>query len=205
MCPSEVAGVPDTLTLEKARDWVKPRVSAKRFAHIEGVVKVARELSQTSGIDPFPAELASWLHDGAKEVKANELVQKAAEYGLKVDPIEKKQGHILHGPVAAEIVKRELGVTNEEILDAIREHTLGAIPMTTLSKVVFLADCLEESRPKEYTNPIRQALNSDGRTDMDAAVLKACDLNIAFLLSEGKPIHPRTILVRNYFLDSANV
>lgn len=200
-------GIPETLTLEFAQDWARQRVTEKRFKHIKGVAKVARQLAEQCRCDPFLAELGGLLHDACKEVKDSELVALAREFGLPLHPIEETNGHLLHGPVGAAVVRKELGVTNEEMLDAISEHTLGAVDMSELSKVLFLADCLEESRPKSYTDPIWKALN-DRKVDysssinLDAAMLKACDLGLTLLVEDHRVIHPRTIEVRNALLIS---
>lgn len=202
-------GIPSTLTLDFAREWVRPRISPFRFGHTEGVAKVAKQIAVQAGIDTFLPELAGWLHDACKEMKPQQLVAEAKNFGLKLHPIEEENGHLLHGPVAAETVKREFKITNEEFLNSIREHTLGAVPMTTLSKVVFLADCLEASRPEDYTEPIWKALRkgyhkykkpSDLEVDLDAAVLLASELGLEQLLESHKVIHPKTVQVRNYLL-----
>jgi predicted HD superfamily hydrolase involved in NAD metabolism len=209
--PSKIyRGIPSTLTLDAAAKWVRPRNSSKRFAHIEGVAEVAKQIALEAEVDPFLAELAGWLHDACKEIKDRELVKEAQNFGLKLHPIEEENGHLLHGPVAAETVKRDLNITNEQFLDAIREHTLGNVPMTDLSKVVFLADCLEASRPEDYTKPIWEALAhgydkfkkpDNMRVDLDAAVLVACESGLQHLMQTHKVIHPKTVEVRNYLLD----
>lgn len=197
-------GIPGNLTLDYAREWIKPRVSAKRFAHIEGTAEVAKELCDYIKADKYLAQLACLLHDASKEVKEAELVKQAKAYGLKLHPIEEKHGHILHGPVAAEVLKEELGLTNKEVLDAIREHTLGAAPMSNLSKVVYLADCLEEGRPKDYRKTIWDAVKASQSDNLNMAIVVASDLNLQFLLDDHKPIHPKTIEVRNYYLSLIN-
>jgi predicted HD superfamily hydrolase involved in NAD metabolism len=221
-----VVGVPATLTLKFAREWVRTRISEKRFRHIEGVAETARELALRSNCDVFLAELGGLLHDCCKEVKDKELIVRAKEFGLKLHPIEELNGHLLHGPVAAETVKAELGLTNKEVLDAIAEHTLGAVDMTTLSKVVFLADAIEPGRSRDYVKPIWQALHpcvwpegdeaqdcvttlyglealkltSQVPPDLDKAVV-ACDLGLQDLVESKRYIHPKTVDVRNFYLN----
>lgn len=208
----DVEGVPADLDLVKACEWMRPRVSEYRFKHVEGVALVAHELAEEAGLDVFTAELAGWLHDACKEVKDKELIVRAREYGLALHPVEEVYGYLLHGPVGAEAVRRELGVTNEEILLGIAEHTLGAVPMSDMSKVIFLADCLEAGRPKDFTNPIWHALGYKksesaplgwklkGDLDLNKGMLVACDLSLNYLIEDGKIIHPKTVDVRNYFL-----
>lgn len=210
---SKHPGVPPELTIEKAREWMKPRVSAHRFRHVEGVAAVGRELAKNAGCDAFLAELGGWLHDACKEYKEKQLVEAARGFGLKLHPIEEAHGHLLHGPVGACVVREDLGVTNEEVLHGIAEHTLGAVNMTQLSQILFLADCLEESRDTDFTVPIWKALGYKidgddvrsrklkGDIDLDSGILVACDLSLAYLLQDKKVIHPKTVKVRNWYLD----
>jgi predicted HD superfamily hydrolase involved in NAD metabolism len=206
-------GIPADLTLEKAQEWMRPRISEKRYNHVQGVAKVADELATRTGCDPFLAQLAGWLHDACKETKDRDLVIQALQFGLQLSALDKVNGHLLHGPVAAETIKKDLNVTNPLVLDAIREHTLGAVDMTVLSKVVFLADCLEASRPTDYTDPIWESLHgsaskksekkakkSSEPLDLDLAILTACNLGLRQLLDAGRAIHPKTVDVRNYYL-----
>jgi predicted HD superfamily hydrolase involved in NAD metabolism len=196
-------GIAKEISLEMVEEWMRPRNSEKRFHHTKGVAKVARKIAEKAGVDPFLAELAGWLHDACKEYKAERLVEMAREYGLPLDEILEKHGHLLHGPVGAQVARQELGITNQDVLDAIAEHTLGRVPMSQLSKVVFLADCLEESRPNDYTDPIWKALDWNGKiVNLDAAIAVACDEGIKLLIEDGKPIHPQTVQVRNFYLKS---
>lgn len=194
-------GIPNKVNKEFLQSWVQPRVSEKRYRHIVGVAKVAKKIAEAYDCDIEMAEIASWLHDCCKEVKDKELVVQARRFGIPVNEIEERNGYLLHGPVGAQVAREELGVTNEEILNAVAEHTLGNVPMCKLSEVLFLADCLEESRPKDYTGPIWDALNIDGECNVDAAIVKASDLGILHLMETGRAIHPKTIECRNYYLD----
>lgn len=196
----EYEGIPHSVTLDFVKTWVRPRNSEKRFRHTEGVAKIAKELAIKSHCDVFLAELGGWLHDACKETKDTILVQMARDLHVPFSSIEAQNGHLLHGPVAAAIARRDLGITHKELLAAIAEHTLGNAPMTQLSEILFLADCLEESRPKDYTDPIWKALDIDGEINFDKAIVVANDLGIAHLIQSGRTIHPRAVEVRNHYL-----
>ena len=202
----KLVGVPVGMTLEAARQWTQPRISKKRFEHVCGVAQVGDLIAKKAGVNRMLVGLACYLHDCCKEVKDKELIERALAGGLQLSAIDKINGHLLHGPVAALTIKQELKISNKEVLAAISEHTLGNVPMSEVSKVVFLADCLEESRPKDFTDPIWQGLYSDvlqdpnKKVNLDKAMLIACDLSLSNLIAVGKPIHPKTVDVRNHFL-----
>jgi predicted HD superfamily hydrolase involved in NAD metabolism len=212
-----IDGIPGSLTLQNARAWALARVSKKRADHVVGVHKVGRDLAimaRLNADDQYIVELACLLHDACKEFKDTELVTMAEHYGMKLSPLEKANGHLLHGPVATFVLQEDLSVTNQKVLRGVAEHTLGNCPMSDISKLVFLADCLEESRPKDYTRPIWRALEgsageddknkkeavSKAQVNLDNAMLVALDLGLAHLLESRRAIHPKTVDVRNYFL-----
>ncbi len=197
-------GIPASLTLKSAQEWVASRVSSKRLRHTSGVVATVRLLAQCAGCSPFLSELCAWLHDACKDMPAHELVHLAEDAGLQLLPIERLNGHLLHGPVAAITVQRELCITNMNVLDAISQHTLGAAPMSALAQVIYLSDWLEPGRPQRYTQPIWQALDLHGTNDLDRAVVVACDLLCKHLIETGKLIHPTTVAVRNYYITRIN-
>ena len=60
----------------------------------------------------------------------------------------KKQIDLTHPFLGAEVAKREYGVEDEEILEAIRWHTTGKPDMTVLDKIIFIADYIEPNRKK---------------------------------------------------------
>lgn len=203
------------MSLDAARRYVEPRVSKKRLEHIKGVVTVGREIALGLGLDPYPVELGCWLHDACKELKGKELIEIALANGMVLSQEELDHGQILHGPVAAILAKKELKITNAEVLASISEHTLGSTEMSTVSKIVYLADKLESSRPTEFTDPIWAALNAvlvDGPPDachdftessigdLDRAMVVALTLIAKNLLKKNKPVQPRAMIVRNHFL-----
>lgn len=197
---SKCAGVPETLNLTVAEEWVRGRISKKRFEHVRGVVAVAAVLATKHGCDVYQAQLASWLHDCCKEVKDSALIVMADEMGIETDEHTRARGHLLHGPVAAAVVARDFGITNRDLLDAIAEHTMGNAPMCPLSEVVYMADCLEEGRSADYRATIWQNLEKDGVFNMAAGLVAAMNLCIQDLIETKRPIHPKTVHVRNYYL-----
>lgn len=209
-----VDGIPADLELNNVKKWVRSRVTPKRYKHIKGVADVGKRLAKACRVDELPVLLACWLHDSCKEIKATELVSMARAYGMELSVMDERNGHILHGPVASYVVQEQFGITNHDVLSGISEHTLGSTTMTRISKVVYLADILEASRPEALTGPIWNALTGgkclDGANietietelDLDGAILKASDLVIAHLLDKGKAIHPKAVDVRNHFLEA---
>jgi predicted HD superfamily hydrolase involved in NAD metabolism len=189
------------IDVETAMSWVSQHVSEKRFHHITGVASMARNLAfYMPGCDADSAELAGWLHDSCKELKDKDLLALANEFGLHLDQVDLKNPHLLHGPVAACVCRKEFGLNDQLILDAMAEHTLGNAPMSELSQVVFLADMLEEGRPAEWTRPVWNAFDLEGARNFAAAIVTTCDITLGELVAAKRTIPPRMIATRNYYL-----
>lgn len=213
--PKKYKGVPKELNLSDLKIWIKGRVSPKRFEHIEGVTRVGAQLTDELNIDPYLVLLGCWLHDACKEMKNRELLSEAKRLGLKPTRQEIDYPHILHGPVAALTVREIHDITNHDVLSAIAEHTLGSTEMSLVSKVVYLADTLEQSRPSTLTDPIWQALGTQAFYDktkkekqvlpldlnLDLAIYQASNLVLGHLIEKGKPVHIKAVKVRNHFLE----
>ena len=118
--------------------------------------------------------------------------------GLKLEDGEYCNPKTHHAPVGAYIAKKEFGVKDEEILSAIRWHTLGKINMTTFEKIIFLADKLErKTRPCEYCEPIWEALNTKG---LDSALLICYKNTIKSLVDRELKICTITVDIYNSLL-----
>lgn len=63
---------------------------------------------------------------------------------------------LLHGPVGAYIAQSEFGITDEELLNAIRFHTTGRASMSRLEKIIFVADMIEPNRRFDGVERLRK-------------------------------------------------
>jgi predicted HD superfamily hydrolase involved in NAD metabolism len=176
------------------------RLSEHRFQHSLAVAQAARELAQIFGEDTELAYKTGLLHDYAKGIPAPELIAMASDHDLIEDEIEKKVPDLLHAPVGAWLLRTELGIEDPAVLEAVKVHTMGSLAMSQLDKIIFLADMIEPGR--DY--PGQQRLDCLARRDLDQAMLYGLDATIRYCLDEGRILHPRTIMVRNHFLQMIN-
>ncbi len=171
-------------------------MSERRFAHTLGVVELATKLAQNYRLDPEKARLAALLHDWVRGWPGERLLKKAKDFAIVVTEIDKVQPDLLHGPIAAEVVRREYGITDHDLLEAIRWHTTGHVGMGALAKVIYVADSLESGRDYPGVEPMR-AMMLNGLDDIYLAVLQH---TLFYLLETAQLIHPESILVRNQLL-----
>ena len=189
------------MTEEKALKKLKGMISEDRLKHVLAVKEEAVRLAKRFGVNIEKAKWAGLLHDCAKGLSNNNLLKKAKEFGIVISDVYKDEPALLHAPVGAEIAKRKFGIEDEEVLHAIEVHTLGSSAMSTLDKVVFLADHIEPNRECETIDLLRKHIKKDtqGRT-LDDAVRTACEDTIRYHLDLGEVIHPQTIATRNALL-----
>src|SRR6185369_7080414 len=129
--------------------WVKTQVSARRFAHIRGVVSEARKLARANGIPEEKAVLAAWFHDCAKEWTREKMLEALKGSSFKLDALEKKMPGLWHPHAGAATAYKMWKVRDAGILEAVRCHTLGGPKMGPLAQVLFVADFVEPGRVYE--------------------------------------------------------
>jgi len=173
------------------------RLSEHRLQHSMAVAQAARELAQIFGADGDLAYKTGLLHDYAKGIPAPDLIAIASDHGLIEDEIEKKVPDLLHAPVGAWLLRTELGIEDPAVLEAVKVHTMGSLEMSKLDKIIFLADMVEPGR--DY--PGQNRLDCLARRDLDQAMLYGLDATIRYCLDQSRILHPRTIMVRNHFLE----
>lgn len=166
--------------------------------HTERVREKALELADLHGVDTVKAEVAALAHDLARGMKEEELLRRARSYGLTPHPIEKLVTMLLHGPVGAEMLQRECGIEDEEVLEAVRWHTTFNRGMSPVAKVVFLADKLEPHKVQGH--PLLEGIANLAREDLDAAALSLLQEQLASMIRAGQLIHPASLEGRNELL-----
>lgn len=176
---------------------VQGRLSERRFQHSLNVAKLAADLAVSFGVDSEKAYLVGILHDYAKDLTADELLLIAEDNGIINNEVERQVPDLLHAPVGALLIEKELGIKDSEILEAVRAHTLGSVNMSILDKIIFLADMIEPDR-KAY--PDLERLRQLSSSDLDAAMLLGLESAIRYCLNLQLMLHPRTVSVRNLFL-----
>ncbi len=140
-------------------------LSRERLLHSLNTAVLCVRYAVRFGASPDEAAVAGLLHDCAKQLPiAGQSVRARKVMG---EPLP--DNSLLHAPAGQIYAAERYGIDNESILSAIRYHTTGRENMTTLEKIVYLADKLEPAR--DYTD--LTAIRALAEKDLDAAVI-AC-------------------------------
>ncbi|MGE8206173.1 bis(5'-nucleosyl)-tetraphosphatase (symmetrical) YqeK [Heyndrickxia sp. NPDC080065] len=176
----------------KALEIVAKQLTEKRYKHTLGVTETAIQLAERYHVDKKKAELAAIFHDYAKfrpleEMKKIIIEQNYDARLLKYNP------ELWHAPVGAYLVEHEAGIQDIEILNAIRYHTSGRRNMTSLEKVIYIADYIEPGR--QFLG-VEEARNL-AEKDLNEALLFAVRNTIVFLMNKNQPVYPDTFELYN--------
>ena len=177
---------------------LRASIPEKRYAHSAGVAAEAVRLARLHGADAARAELAGWLHDCAKGIPVDEQVATCDRLGVPLDDWTRACPPVVHGALGAFLARRDYGVTDEAVLQAIRRHTVGAPGMTLLDKIVYLADLVEPGRAFEGVDELRALVDRD----LDEAILVSIERQLALNAARRRPLHPAMLLVWNDILAS---
>lgn len=143
------------LILERLNRAVMTELSDKRRVHTLGVRDTALTLAERYGADPVKAEIAALAHDLFRGLRGEELNRTVRELGLDDKYLDNP--NLAHGKIAAIMLRRDYGVQDEDILNAVSYHTTGRRNMSTLEKIIFLADAIEPGRTYPGVEAIREA------------------------------------------------
>lgn len=175
--------------LEAADNLARERLSDKRYAHTVRVADTAEHLAVVHSLDRRRTRLAALLHDVARELPSEEYLNLAEDWDLTVEEPERENPKLLHGPVAAALAQKELGLEDEEILDAVQIHTVGSPGMSQLALALYVADKIEPGR--EY--PSVDRLRKLAEKNLHEAALEALRRSHDYNEQRGRPTHPASL------------
>jgi predicted HD superfamily hydrolase involved in NAD metabolism len=180
------------MEINLARKILKEQLSPELFLHCCGVESIAAKLAAAYGADEEKASLAGLLHDYGKKYSHQVLAEYAIKNGI-AEQIALQEPALLHAPVGAFLLQQELGINDQEILEAVRRHTTGGTRMTLLDKIVYLADYIEPERDHPGVYSIRKIAFHD----LTEALLGMTEMTVKHVFEQGKILHPDSIAFRN--------
>ncbi len=170
-------------------DYVKKVLPYKRLKHTADVVCSALSKAKALGLDYQKVFDACTLHDCAKYVDATTVK------GFSIQ--EDVPFPVVHAFLGAFIAEKELGITDSELIDAIRYHTSGKPKMSTLAKLVFVADMVEEGRDYQGVEYLRDLFEKD---DFEKCFIECLKEEVLHLLNKKQYIYKATLDAYDYYV-----
>jgi HD superfamily phosphohydrolase YqeK len=168
-------------------EWAQ--ASEKRRKHIRRVMALLAQWVEQLGLPHDEASRwmsAGLLHDALRDAPEPMLRALTGE-GTRAP-------ELLHGPAAAVRAEQE-GERRQDVLNAIRYHTVGWAAWERTGKALYLADFLEPGR--EVLVSEREFLASQVPKDFEAAFRQCVRLRIEWALSQGGELFPETVELWN--------
>lgn len=163
-------------------------VREKRVKHIRGTEEEAVRLARRWGADETYARRAGILHDCTKYLELEDQLSLCRQYGVQLDELEQVAVKLLHSKTGACIARAVFGEP-DEVFWAIYWHTTAKADMTTLEKILYVADYMEPNRDFEGVERLRELAYQD----LDKALLLGVETTIQEMKDRNLPVHQNTL------------
>lgn len=177
------------MTQEAIVQRLKHDLTEKRFQHSLAVADMAVRLAERHGGDVEKARLAGLVHDCMRDTSHIESLRLLSEKRVSLSPLEMNAFNLWHAVLGAAVLEERFGITDPDIVNAVRYHTTGRAGMSLLEKIIYVADCTSADRHYSDVEDVR------------AAAMKCLDdgvrASLRFCLAErerrNEPVHPDTL------------
>ena len=178
-----------TVDIKKIRKKMEKTLDPKRFEHTLEVAYTAAALAMCYEVDINKAQTAGLLHDCAKCMSNEKKLLICEKHHIPVNDVEKKNPFLLHAKVGSYLAMKQFCIHDQDIINAILNHTTGRPGMSQLEKIIYIADYIEPGRKQapNLTQVRRMAFQ-----DLDKALLQILGDTLKYLNSIDSPIDPMT-------------
>lgn len=177
------------------KDYLKDNLSKKRCEHSLNVAKEAVKLAEIFDGDVDKCYLAGLLHDVSKELESEKQLFYVNNSQLDVSEIEKLAPPLYHAIAGAEQIKELFEIDDEEIVLAIRYHTVARACMSKTEEIIYLADLVSEDRDYKDVKRMRKLAH----TDLEKAMYEALRFSLKDSVDKGNAIPVSTLEAYNYY------
>lgn len=182
---------------QKYVEIIRPMLKQKRFEHSLNVAQQAVFLAHIHGEDEQKAYIAGILHDICKNMSQNEQLQWLEKSAIILDNSLRLQPPVWHGFAAAEYIRQVLKIEDEDIINAVRYHTVARAKMSRLEQIIYLADLTSKERDYPDVEKMRRLSECSLREGMKEALVFA----VKNQAEKRLPLCRDTVLAYNEYLN----
>ena len=182
--------------IRKIRKSMEKQQDEKRYEHTLGVAYTATSLAMRYGASIESAKLAGLLHDCAKCMDHDKKISICEKHHIMITDVERRNPSLLHAKVGSFLAMDTYHVQDNDIINAILNHTTGRPGMSLLEKIIFVADYIEPGRKQA---PNLTQIRSLAFVDLDAAMLKILEDTLAYLENGEGEVDPMTQKTYEYY------
>lgn len=198
-------------SIDKLREKVASHLSKKRYTHTLGVEEAAVHIATACGLENIDEiRAAALLHDISKEKSEAEMLQSINNNKIPMTDSDMLSPQIWHSIDAPSVIQTDFSeFATDNVLSAVRNHTVGAPDMSLFDEIIFVADYIESSRTYPACVDARIELYSsfDGALNAEECVghlhrttVRILENTIIHITETKRFLHERTVMTRNAFL-----
>lgn len=184
------------MELQEIRKKLKKELDKGRYEHTKGVMYTAGCLAMAHGYSVEKAILAGLLHDCAKCIPNDEKIALCEKNHILIHPVEYESPYLLHAKLGAYLAEKTYGVSDPEILHAIKVHTTGEPDMNLLDKIIYIADYIEPGRDKA---PNLQEVRRIAFQNLNVCMAQILRDTLMYLMSRGGSIDNTTRMTYEFY------
>lgn len=169
-------------------EYIKKALPTKRLMHTASVIDTALRKASENGLDKDKVFLAGLLHDMAKYVDYTKI----ENFSVPEDMPDK----VIHAFLGAHLLENNLKIEDSEIIEAVRYHTTGKPDMSKLTKLIFIADMVEDFRSYDGVDQLRECYE---KYDLDSCLRECLKEEIIHLQRKNQPIYRLTLEAYEYY------
>lgn len=179
----------DTERNEEFINLIKEKLQEARFIHSMNVASCSKKLAKKYGCDEEKAYTAGLLHDVMKNASDDEQLSIIDKAGMKLTDCEKANKKLWHAVAGTAFIKKELNVKDEDIINAVRYHTTARKNMSTLEKVIYVADFISDDRNYPGVEEVREA----AEISLEKAMMIGLEFCIHEIVERKQILHPDSV------------
>jgi HD superfamily phosphohydrolase YqeK len=176
-----------------SRDVPKPKVAIPDWAEVKKkrrkhIKRVTRLLMSWADLIQLPAaDREAWIdagrfHDALRDASIDELRRLAGSSMTEVE--------LLHGPAVA--MRLELdGERRQNLLDAVRYHSIGWTRWDDVGRALYMADYLEPGRKFDVER--RAELAAQVPTDFDGTFKRVVEARMEYARQQNYTLYPESL------------
>lgn len=183
--------------IKKIRKKMEKTLDAKRFEHTLGVAYTAASLAMCYDEDINRALTAGLLHDCAKCISNEKKIAICEKHNIPINEVEWENPFLLHAKVGSYMAMKQFNIHDQDIINAILNHTTGRPGMSPLEKIVYIADYIEPGRKQA---PNLQLIRKMAFQNINQALVNILGDTLQYLESTGTPIDVMTQKTYDFYI-----
>ncbi len=173
--------------------FVSSVLPEKRLIHTANVITSALLWAKRLNLNEETVKIAGALHDVAKYLDPSDYK------GFNLEKDVPKP--VVHAFLGAHIAENVLGITNQDIINAVRYHTSGRPNMSDLEKLIFVADMVEEGRTYDGVDILREHYQKD----FNKCFIECLKEETLHLKNKKAEIYRLTLEAFDYYVKGENI